>query len=423
MVRVIVQPPLQINSNQDFNVCPGQSVNPDIYTSIPSGATFSWTNSNVAVGLASNGNGNVPNWTSAVNSTPNSISSQISVTAQLNNCPSVQDQFIVNILPVPAFDYSLNPVNGLTCLFDPITIEGSTTIPSSVNWTGPFIVSGAQSLTPQVNSPGNYFITMTDLVTGCTAIDSVKIDPPNSIHITSVEAKNVSCFNGNDGSINVQTNNNGTLHYEWSPALTDASTVNNLSQGIYSVTVTNEDLCFDDTTVFIQQVAPISLIFNNINLSECDESNGSISAQANGGNGGYSYTWSTGQQGPVVVEVPEGNYQVTVTDLKGCQMSIDTTISCKPLLPIIPNEFLSPNNDGKNEKWIIQNIESYTENKVTVYNRWGNVVFEAEPYQNDWNGCFKGKDDNPLPAATYFYVIDTKKKSQKPFTGYIEIQP
>jgi gliding motility-associated-like protein len=422
-VYVTVQPPLQINSNQDVNVCPGQLVNPDTYTSIPSGATFSWTNSNVAVGLASNGNGNVPSWTAAVNSTPNSISSQISVTAQLNNCPSVQDQFIVTVLPVPAFDYALNPVSGLTCLFDPITIEGTTTIPSSVNWTGPFIVSGAQSLTPQVNSPGNYFITMTDLATGCTNTDSVKIDPPNPIKITDIHVKNVSCFNGNDGSIVVQTNNSGIVHYNWSPTLVDASTVNNLSPGSYSVTVANEDLCFDDTTVLVQEVAPITLYFTTINQSECDESNGSISAEASGGNGGYSYTWSTGQQGSVVVEVPEGNYEVTVTDQKGCQMTIDTVISCKPLLPIIPNQFLSPNKDGKNETWIIQNIETYTENKVTVYNRWGNVVFEAESYKNDWNGCFKGKDDNPLPAATYFYVIDTKKKSQKPFTGYIEIQP
>jgi gliding motility-associated-like protein len=87
------------------------------------------------------------------------------------------------------------------------------------------------------------------------------------------------------------------------------------------------------------------------------------------------------------------------------------------------NGFLSPNNDNKNDIWVVENLSFYKDNKVTVYNRWGNVVFESEPYENDWNGCFKGDATQVLPAATYFYVIDTKKKSQDPFTGYIEIQP
>ena len=85
--------------------------------------------------------------------------------------------------------------------------------------------------------------------------------------------------------------------------------------------------------------------------------------------------------------------------------------------------FISPNNDDKNDQWIIENLQFYPLNKVTVYNRWGSLVFEAEPYQNDWNGHFKGTAPNSLPASTYFYVIDTMKKSQDPYTGYIEIQP
>ena len=71
----------------------------------------------------------------------------------------------------------------------------------------------------------------------------------------------------------------------------------------------------------------------------------------------------------------------------------------------------------------IVNLELYPNNIVKVYNRWGSLVFEAEPYQNDWNGHYKGTAANSLPASTYFYVIDTKKKSQDPYTGYIEIQP
>lgn len=72
-----------------------------------------------------------------------------------------------------------------------------------------------------------------------------------------------------------------------------------------------------------------------------------------------------------------------------------------------------------------QYLYKYPDNKVTILNRNGNVVFEAEPYNNDWDGTYQkdGSVIGQLPAATYFYIIDTKKKSQDPFKGFIEIQP
>jgi gliding motility-associated-like protein len=144
---------------------------------------------------------------------------------------------------------------------------------------------------------------------------------------------------------------------------------------------------------------------------------------ASGGQGGYSFDWSNGQSGSLLSEVDAGNYSLSITDNAGCVISGTVSLGCTPLIPLITPQFLSPNNDGKNDVWIIQNIEFYPDNKVTVYNRWGNIVFEAEPYANDWNGHYKGKAGDSLPASTYFYVVDTKKKSQDPFTGYIEIQP
>ena len=107
-------------------------------------------------------------------------------------------------------------------------------------------------------------------------------------------------------------------------------------------------------------------------------------------------------------------------------MLIDTfEVDCTPLIPIVVPQFLSPNSDGKNDQWIFGNTAQYPEIQVWVYNRWGNIVYQSEVYQNDWNGWFtEGRQvDGPLPAATYFYVIDTKKKSQELIKGYLEIQP
>lgn len=74
----------------------------------------------------------------------------------------------------------------------------------------------------------------------------------------------------------------------------------------------------------------------------------------------------------------------------------------------------SPNQDGNNDYWHIENIHLYPDALVEVYNRWGDRVFAAKRYTNStqgaWNGMFKG---NPLPAATYYYVINAHNGNPK----------
>lgn len=89
-------------------------------------------------------------------------------------------------------------------------------------------------------------------------------------------------------------------------------------------------------------------------------------------------------------------------------------------------EALTPNNDGFNDEWVISsllNCGEFSENTVTVYNRWGNVVFEAENYGTNgwWNGTWQ-KNDEPLPVGTYFYVVAIDgQKSKDWLRGAIEI--
>lgn len=59
---------------------------------------------------------------------------------------------------------------------------------------------------------------------------------------------------------------------------------------------------------------------------------------------------------------------------------------------------LTPNGDGKNETLYAENIELYPNNTLEVYNRWGNLVYDANGYRNEWNG-------GDLPDGTYFYVL------------------
>jgi gliding motility-associated-like protein len=94
-------------------------------------------------------------------------------------------------------------------------------------------------------------------------------------------------------------------------------------------------------------------------------------------------------------------------------------------VPIVVPQFISPNNDQQNDIWTILHLDLYPQNSVKVFNRWGNLVFQAEPYKNDWDGtASEGLNRNgTLPAGTYLYLIDTKKKSQEIIKGFLEIQP
>ena len=83
---------------------------------------------------------------------------------------------------------------------------------------------------------------------------------------------------------------------------------------------------------------------------------------------------------------------------------------------------ISPNGDDKNDKFVITGLDKYPKNKIFIFNRWGDKVFDAAPYNNDWNGVNKyglkiGGEE--LPSGTYFYVIDLGVEGKEIIKGYI----
>lgn len=80
----------------------------------------------------------------------------------------------------------------------------------------------------------------------------------------------------------------------------------------------------------------------------------------------------------------------------------------------IPNVF-TPNGDGANDTWVIPNLSFDAQCKVTVYNRFGAVVFSSIGYANPWNGKTNSGD---VPAATYYYIINSRGKK---FSGNVTV--
>ena len=425
-VSVAVQPQITMNDVPNILVCPGQSINPNDFVTTPAGGTFTWTNDNTAIGIAASGTGQIATWPAPPNNTSNTVSGTVTVSAELNGCPGVQDVFTVSINPVPDYTYNLNPSSGISCLSPIADINGSVIpVGSTIVWSGPGIVSGQGTGSITINTPGNYSIVMTDPGTGCTATEVVQMDPPTQINITSALVQNITCGGASDGVITITTDNSSAVNYTWTPNAGNGATVNGLSPGLYSVEVSNDDQCTDDSTFTITEPDPIVVSMIDSVGSECGEANGYLTVAATGGQGGFSYTWDNGTNGATNSGIDAGNHTVTVTDAAGCSVDEVLDLACTQLIPIVVPQLITPNGDGKNDVWIIQNIQQYPEIKVWVYNRWGNLVYQSQPYNNDWNGYYTegGNVNGPLPASTYFYLIDTMKKSQDPIKGYLEIQP
>ncbi len=85
-----------------------------------------------------------------------------------------------------------------------------------------------------------------------------------------------------------------------------------------------------------------------------------------------------------------------------------STIITYPTDFFIPDGF-SPNGDGINDLFVIRGVSNFPKNKIKIFNRWGNKVYEASPYINKWDGrsMFGLRvGGNELPIGTYFYILD-----------------
>ncbi|HRW22210.1 MAG TPA: gliding motility-associated C-terminal domain-containing protein, partial [Bacteroidales bacterium] len=132
-----------------------------------------------------------------------------------------------------------------------------------------------------------------------------------------------------------------------------------------------------------------------------------------------TYVWSEGTSGIEFIDgLVEGEYLVTVIDANGCEYELDiiqlTDIQEECLK--IPNAF-TPNADGINDTWILENIHLYPTAYIKVFNRWGQNMYEAKGIDEPWDGNYNG---NPVPVGVYLYVIDLFN-GDEPYTGTVTI--
>ena len=245
-------------------------------------------------------------------------------TASINNLSAgtyqvtITDIFGCSITEVTQITEAAPLATNLTTNSDPCNSVGGTLSvdPSGgmsgyqVNWS-----NGTTGFTTDVMQSGNYQLTITDAA-GCTITDATNITVSSSVMELEINTEPISCANNNDGS--AVANLIGGMPpyvYNWSTGSTQNS-ISNLSPGTYSVEITDAMGCQQNQIFTINAPSPITL-----NCSGTPENNGGDGFVQVSGSGGvvpYQYSWNTGDTGSFIQGITNGNYEVTVTDQKGC---------------------------------------------------------------------------------------------------------
>ena len=273
-------------------------------------------------------------------------------------------------------------------------------------------------------SGGDYTIIVTDSK-GCMDTLTVTVLEPEVL-TASATAANISCYNANDGSIDLYpTGGSPAYNYAWTPTQAGSS-IGNLAAGNYDVIISDANGCLFDTTFNITNPDSISISgvisqYPNSWQISCEGCyDGWIDVTSSGGVGNLTYEWTNGSLSEDISDIPAGSYTIVVTDQNGCINDM-TFILDQPLAVVMSNAF-SPNGDGLNDYFQILNIDRYPNNTLTVMNRWGDVVYKAAPYKNDWYGepntglILYG---NEVPEGSYYFVLDINDGN--PIKGYIVI--
>ena len=217
----------------------------------------------------------------------------------------------------------------------------------------------------------------------------------------------------------------GTKTFRWSNGATTQDLAN-VAAGRYTVTATDGNGCLSSVDTVVNQPAAALSFRDSIKKEECIGYNdGTITLTVSGGTRPYKFLWDNGATSASIGGLSARKYNVTISDSNNCKIdtALTVTLRCDIRDSTKRTGFvynvITPNSDGKNDKWIVTNIDNYPNNELIIYNRWGQPVYTVKPYRNNWDGTTdEGKD---LPSAAYYYLIKLNDDKQQIWAGSITV--
>ncbi len=302
--------------------------------------------------------------------------------------------------------------------------------------TGPFTFLWSNLDTTQTItnlSAGTYNVTVTNSL-GCTYGATYQLTDPAIPAFTGGGSTTVCGSDGTltgtlpNGYTGIWTLVNGTGNIS-DPTL-QVTAVTGLGNGTnqFVWTITNGTCTFADTATLL---TTILIIEAGNDQSTCDSMNVQLSGSMSAGSGIWSSTDSeitfsdpndpdattsglTVGQNTIIWTVTDGTCIETDTLI----ITVKSPIECNTDSLQMPTGF-SPNGDGPNDYFVIHGLIHYPVNNFSVFNRWGNKVYEKKNYNNEWDGT--NNSGEKLPDGTYFVIFEAPNLV-KPLSGYVDMR-
>lgn len=464
---ITVNPGSAMNAVADQTLCNGAPTSAIAFTGSAPGTTYNWTNSNPTIGLPASGSGNIASFI-ADNAGTTTQTATITVTPSGGPCNGPTTSFTITVYPIP----NVNTVADQTLCGSALTtnvvlsggVSGTTYSWTNSNTSIGLPANGSGSIAPftAINNgtaPQTAIITVIPTVNGCNGAGMSFTITVNTVPVANATTSAPVCVGGSF-SLNAETVVGATYAWSGPDGFTSTEQDNTIANaslanaGTYSLVVVADGCASLPSTVDVvvnvcptpadlsivktvsntiptvgQQVVFTIVVTNNgptdatgVTVTEILQSGYTyVSSSTSGGT--FNTTngiWNIGnmangssQSLSVTATVnAAGTYTNTAT-VSGNQEdpNMANNISFSETFPtdfFIPEGF-SPNGDGVNDVFFIRGLDLYTTNSIVIFNRWGNRIFEASPYINNWDGkstagLSLGSDD--LPMGTYFFLLD-----------------
>jgi gliding motility-associated-like protein len=300
------------------------------------------------------------------------------------------------------------------------------------NWTAlgvGTLVSGQDGPNPIVTGVGVYALTITNLINLCESTDTVEVtligQEPAQLPFDFVNCSDSTSVTGNQpagtfGAWELIQSGSATVDF-----LDDQAIITGLEESVtlvWTLSATGCENYSSDTITVSRALAPVAvddnfaIIGNNgvgtIDLLDNDQQNGPVTIELLDSvpfgeiisffNGELTYDAGQGASGSF-----ELRYEICSESCGTCsegvvQVRVDADGDRPPVYNAI-----TPNGDRLNEFLVFDLLEfapeEYPDNNIIIFNRWGDILYEAAPYNNDWDG--RNQSGNELPEGTYYYIF------------------
>jgi gliding motility-associated-like protein len=354
-----------------------------------------------------------------------------------NGCGSVLKQLPITINPRPrpnfSFPLSVCLPNAVIAFTNTSSIADATALTYLWNFGDPGSSNSSTAVTPShtYTAVGPFSVNLqATSINGCVHDTTIILGVIHPQPKAAFSINKPSVCIGDDVSFTDLSDGKDGVVTQWNWDFGDgtSSTIrnplhlySNIDTFMVSLYIVNSIGCNSDTLTKPFAVYPYPVV--SAGPDKVVLEGGSVMIEATATGNDLQYLWTPASflnneriQRPTASNIADDmTYTMIVTARGGCTASDKVFIKLLKA-PQIPNTF-SPNNDGINDFWRIEYLDTYPGNRVQVFTRTGQLVFESRGYGKPWDGTMKGK---PLPIDTYYYIIEPNN-GRKPITGYVTI--